>query len=584
MKRKLTATLLSLMLVLSMTFTSFAADIDLSEGSGSTGTSPSEFDASDNASSVTVRIPANLNLDFSQELDSYQISANVGVYGDVKDFAEIAVSIDDQITYYDTQVADGSGGFSKTFPAQVPEDEDFPYQYKFQRWIMSTNTASSLTKTITTFKSKYPIFMADNPGSVAYQNASLYKLHFYVYKDGNAITTQFTPNTVGSESPASSTLEAGAIVMTSHTAWEYRLSDGVLRDTGNTSFTPSFSTDFEVIKDYDTFVTNIGLNGTTGKIYTYLNNYETYAEVIRFNGLVFDSMTEGRDYYRFNNEEHDAVTGYVLFGENTDGVCTEVWNSEQASAPISYDGDGNRVVDNDAIDNRVITINVPNYEVHNPGIYYATAEFDIGFTCVGMKSDVSAATKLADREIVNGTSYSWNTTYTSTAKALNLNNCGNKGFTIATPALAANDSFQNIKYLQLADNTTTDYYTYIDDSDPANCNSWINGMKGLSVIVIPKTVTTAQLHSTIGNTTDYTEAETNNNDITAVFETNNKKIGNALCFMKSISAEGKFIYVPHIAFRGTKDEFKALSGFDNWVFGNAGNIVTVHCTDGIMYY
>lgn len=44
------------------------------------------------------------------------------------------------------------------------------------------------------------------------------------------------------------------------------------------------------------------------------------------------------------------------------------------------------------------------------------------------------------------------------------------------------------------------------------------------------------------------------------------------------------VSVPHIAYHGTMTQWKALSGDDDWVFGNAYNTVTVHCTDGTIEY
>lgn len=63
------------------------------------------------------------------------------------------------------------------------------------------------------------------------------------------------------------------------------------------------------------------------------------------------------------------------------------------------------------------------------------------------------------------------------------------------------------------------------------------------------------------------------------------KVGNAMAFCKGIDANGYFEYVPHIAFRGTKAQWKALAyGADDWIFSNAENQVVVHCSDGVLEY
>ena len=121
------------------------------------------------------------------------------------------------------------------------------------------------------------------------------------------------------------------------------------------------------------------------------------------------------------------MTGRVRFGENANGVCTEVWNSEECAVGYYLDDLDQKQIDLDAIDNRIIMVNVPSYEVYNTGTYYATAEFDIRFSCVGQRADVSAQTKLSGRELVDGDySYSWDEDYTSTAVRINLGKLSGK--------------------------------------------------------------------------------------------------------------------------------------------------------------
>ena len=69
----------------------------------------------------------------------------------------------------------------------------------------------------------------------------------------------------------------------------------------------------------------------------------------------------------------------------------------------------------------------------------------------------------------------------------------------------------------------------------------------------------------------------------------NIMIGDALCFVTGLNGDGTFRYVPNIIFEGTIEQWKALSYYKNvdgkeWLFGNAGNDVYVHCSDGTLLY
>lgn len=569
------------------------ADIGLAGEGSATGTSPSEFEVSDDlGGGATVRLPANLNLDFTAELDSYQTTANVGVYGNIKDYAEIAISINEELIYSDGVLNESLSTFSRALPTLDTGDEEYPYYYRVRR-ISSTNSTGGngcYSQGDFVLKSKGILFYAktgtETYGKVAYNlfgydgNGNVGQIsNFYKTDEAGQSSTYFYVGGAGSK--ATGVFDTGYVKVVSGSVKNINKTDNTTHSIIELNEGDNLGT-WAGITAYDY---SPGTDSSSTGITTFCDTYGY--QQIEFSGLVFDSANDGRQFFMYDADDYNHVTGKVRFGENANGVCTEVWNAEECAVGYYTDGEGEQQIDLSQIDNRVIMVNVPSYEVAVPGTYYATAEFDINFTCVGMRADISAATKTSEREIeVSDYSYAWDEDYTSTATAVNLAKLSNKPFTLTTTTLGNNASFQNIKYLQLADNTTTNYLTYIDDTDPANCKSWILGMKGLQVLVIPKSVTPEQLHKTAGSDRTITVDTilTDNNSVTAVFDETTKKIGNAMCFVKNIDANGKWIYVPHICFRGTKEEFKALSGFDNWIFGNAGNIVTVHCSDGIMYY
>ena len=106
----------------------------------------------------------------------------------------------------------------------------------------------------------------------------------------------------------------------------------------------------------------------------------------------------------------------------------------------------------------------------------------------------------------------------------------------------------------------------------------------LEVIYLKKNLPPKSLHSYIGNSISSHDwaIDTCYNDTDII-------IGNALVFCKGIDENDKCIYVPHIVYEGTMSEWIALAdngyqGATDWVFGNAANVVTVHCADGTLQY
>lgn len=111
-------------------------------------------------------------------------------------------------------------------------------------------------------------------------------------------------------------------------------------------------------------------------------------------------------------------------------------------------------------------------------------------------------------------------------------------------------------------------YTYNNSSQYA-----ASSVKNLQTIIIPEGFTSENFrrYSVDAPTTQLRNS----------FEV----IGNATVFIKDFDYEtNKFVYIPNIVFRGTTDEWKELSGHNDWTFGNKANIVTVYCIDGDLVY
>ena len=569
------------------------ADVSMSSEGESSTTSPSEFDVDDKPSGIVVRVPANLDLTFTEELDTYQITADVGVYGEIKDYGEVSVSIDEDIVYSTGLLVAGEVPSGDIDVADSTVNE-YPYSYRY-RWSEIACGSSSatgddvLTQWDITLVSKTPVCLVRktndaNTGTATYglyvfNNGDLAEITCFSTSD-NRNFNQYTYSDTGSTAtPISS---QGHVRCTNIVCKKYNSSNSI--------------TESSVMNDgrwysHGVTVTPFATSPTYGE---HINAYNLFMNTYGFKTLecsdkVFDSVLSAKNYFTYDPDDQVYANGKVRFGENTDGICTESWNSNQVlqgsakeedGVTLKTDANGKFVLDEENIDNRTIMINVPSYEVSEPGTYYATAEFSISFSCIGQRSNIGAATKLANRGLVQtGDGYTWDNTYAPSVDYMYLNRlhteADNSPMDIAPSTIADNPSWQTIKYVQLADNETPLYY-HVDDTSAVFCSSWLMGMKGVQVLVIPSTFEKQYLHTSDAGVVSY--------DTTEVFEDTNKKIGNALVFAKNIDAAGHIIYVPHICYRGTKDQWKSLSGSTNWVFGNAGNIVTVHCTDGVLFY
>lgn len=142
---------------------------------------------------------------------------------------------------------------------------------------------------------------------------------------------------------------------------------------------------------------------------------------------------------------------------------------------------------------------------------------------------------------------------------------------------------KNVQTLNTSPEKITFNQAYLNTD---NLVTWIEDFNNLSTLVIPNSITYNQLHTQLhrndyGSSGLWVDLDYYN----YILNDTGNPIGDALVFVKNVNNEKLFVYVPNIVYRGTKAEWKALSANgEDWVFGNAANIVTVHCTDGKLIY
>jgi hypothetical protein len=303
-----------------------------------------------------------------------------------------------------------------------------------------------------------------------------------------------------------------------------------------------------------------------------------------------------------NDDESSLVTGFVTFGNKDDTESYEIWSAAEV-----YAGEE----DSDSIDRRNLAINVPAYNISNVDDYSSDVKFNIALEAIGSVEDICAPTANSYKigttyyYIYNNKSlsssyvfqpYIGNMTVYS-GDSINLNGIVTSNRNTSFEASYSDndyiEKYANIKYIQMSSiykSSPSSYYSYSTTYDTSmfyasdasgkdfgtlvrECKSWAFIYKNLQVLVVPGDMQTNQLQC---SNALYFE--------TTLFPDTNIEVGNALVFAKDINELDQFIYVPHIVYRGTTEEWKALSGRDDWTFGNIGNIVTVHCTDGVLCY
>jgi hypothetical protein len=309
----------------------------------------------------------------------------------------------------------------------------------------------------------------------------------------------------------------------------------------------------------------------------------------------------------YTNEDKSATAmGLVRFGDEDDETSYEIWNAAEV-----YTGKES----SDNIDKRSLVVNVPGYNVSDADDYSSDVKFNVILQVTGSTADICAptTTKLYTAAYYDnyGDAASWGGAATSNYEGNSINLSGltpltTKDFNVISNTTYDDSNAQyysNVKYLQLYAGTeeSSFYYgvnkwtsaidTLTTEDAIKECTSWCYLYHNLQVLVIPSDIQADSLHRNVaienirlmfGSTPGYVSHEIDTNDLT--FPNSNIAVGNALCFVKDLDENNQFVYVPHIVYHGTIEEWKALSGSDDWVFGNISNVVTVHCTDGILYY
>lgn len=333
---------------------------------------------------------------------------------------------------------------------------------------------------------------------------------------------------------------------------------------------------------------------------TYNSRYDAFtaSDVISVAGSIRDyyvvsvATPNKLDYTLADSDE--TITADVKFGLDDEGTCIEVWNSTEVQAGVTTTTDvdtGETVTsyDFDSADSRSININLASMDVSEIGDYSATAEFEIDLAPLGLKTNVYTPAFTDINSLPSG----FSPTTSGEHVAISIgNNTANSIYNLsALDNIASNyssfymlestSSNTNITTLQLSSNIDG-YIAFTDTSTLSTVNGWLTGKTALNAVIVPVDITTNQLKMKKTSisladvyTYDFHDTVINNTDIV---------IGDALAFCTGSDTDGKWIYVPHIIYQGTTDQWKALSGHDDWVFGNAANVVKVHCTDGILTY
>lgn len=295
-----------------------------------------------------------------------------------------------------------------------------------------------------------------------------------------------------------------------------------------------------------------------------------------------------------------TAEAFIKFG--TDGIAS--WSASEVSSSVAKD----------------LLVQVPGSSVPAADTFQATVNFEIKQVPVGMYGDVGPITAYAD---LGGSSSNsdfsvYSLHYNSTAMSSSILNLSGLLLDGAPKtALVRNvnpngyavDTLNNttIKTIQLAGSSKVVGYSanfsssYGGQSQVTSVvtgnlrsdylRNWMIGCKNVTTIVVPKDITKSSLHTDVFMKPGNSMAGTKNQLLSTTLAyynynlvDNGEPIGDALVFVKEITAEGKWIYVPNIVYQGTIAEWKALSVGSDWVFGNAANLVTVHCTDGKLYY
>ena len=312
----------------------------------------------------------------------------------------------------------------------------------------------------------------------------------------------------------------------------------------------------------------------------------TYGSINEASEVVIDTP-KSVTYTGLNTSS--TVEGFVKFGTD----CRRTWNSSQVTASDTED----------------ILIQVPPTDVTEPDDYSATVNFVIKSAPVGMYNPVTIPTTYLDfNESIGYTVanngkvdfYAFFNSDSLNMTAINLNGLNSSANPFgmvkyfngtSTPGNINNNV---IKYIELPESSkfigASHYFVNVAYAAAQSnyrvehmysnyLRTWIMGLKDLQVIVVPECITSDQLHKSF----DMSNGNLNYSFHDKTVVDTGEIVGDGTFFVKDIDGT-KWIYVPNIVYRGTMEEWKALSLYDDWQFNNAANLVTVHCTDGKLYY
>lgn len=131
-------------------------------------------------------------------------------------------------------------------------------------------------------------------------------------------------------------------------------------------------------------------------------------------------------------------------------------------------------------------------------------------------------------------------------------------------------------------------FVEVTTTNMADLKTPLMGLNALEVVAIDEIGTDGGINCNITFPTD--------EDGNALFADTGLLTGNAFAFIKNITSNNKFEYVPYIVFNGNSEDWIDSANqytfsyryytpdgdyYDGWNFANAANTVTVFCTDGV---
>lgn len=278
------------------------------------------------------------------------------------------------------------------------------------------------------------------------------------------------------------------------------------------------------------------------------------------------------------NKTYEAT---VSFGSDMGETNVAIWSAADLNAGYA---DANAVV------KKPIAVSLPGGDLEWAGDYKSVMEVDVSYNVVGLYRDLCESSN-GQIQTSDINDYAASLSNTNSLTEINLENSISR---INTTTLCKGSADATVEKIQLGSkmNSGQDFHYegVVNTSNPLEVYSWIMGYENLQLVVVPGEVTKDTFFAGYNRFSNRHFDTTNDNGYTSTnyagqyFTGTDIEIGNAICFVKGVTDGGYYEYVPYIVFRGTMDEWKAIPGNGDWVFGNAANTVTVQCTDGRLLY